>query len=201
MTSTFGSGDERIDPVGRSLERLGRELEEKAYLTLRARDFSTPGSAIPDPMAIREALASGDGSGSTWKAGGREQAVQVLERIPRPVHLFDEKGIIRYTNAGFDRMFGYPRGGLLGKHLAILNWFSIEENVRMMAEIMVKASSHGYWQGDLSFRRRDDVPFTVSVFVQPLELSGVRFWVAVHGPARFQGATPERGAGQRVVVA
>ena len=55
---------------------------------------------------------------------------QVLESMSEGVNLTDEHGIILYTNPAEDRMFGYARGELIGKHVTVLNAYPPEENER-----------------------------------------------------------------------
>ena len=46
-----------------------------------------------------------------------EMPAHVLENMTEAVTLADERGFMLYTNSTADRMFGYARGELLGKHV------------------------------------------------------------------------------------
>jgi PAS domain S-box-containing protein len=107
---------------------------------------------------------------------------------PLALALFDEKGIIRYTNGAFDGVFGYPRGSLRGRRLAIVDPHPIEEHASIMAGIILEARTHGCWRGTLLCRHADGRPFDAPASVQSLDVGGRRLWAIVHETA--PSATP-----------
>src|SRR5690606_21151487 len=45
---------------------------------------------------------------------------QMIESMLEGVAVIDEHGVIEITNPAFDAMFGYRRGQLIGRHMALL---------------------------------------------------------------------------------
>ncbi len=179
MKVAFNIREELADMVDASLDRLQREMKDGSPLTLRPERYHAEGSEGPGFQAVARALSGGAGYVALSKVGADSPNPWNPDDVSRAIHVFDDRGIIRYTNAAFDDIFGYPRGTLLRKHLAILNFYSIEENARLMAGIVVKAHVSGGWNGWLRYRRRDGSPFTLATRIRPHEVSGRRCWMAV----------------------
>ncbi len=182
MKGAFDFREKMVDAVEDNLARLEREMEDGSMITLRTERYHSAGSERDGFQASARALTGADGSEVLPEADVVDAAA--LERASRAIHVFDENGIIRYTNKAFDGIFGHPRDSLRGKHLSALNFYSIEDNARLMAGIIVEAHVRGCWRGFLSYRRFDEVPFAVATYIQPYELSGRRYWIAVQEPPR-----------------
>ena len=103
----------------------------------------------------------------------------VLKCMAEGVSLSDDKGYIIYTNPAKDAMFGYEPGELVGKHVTVLNNYPPEENARMVGEVIEELKTRGAWHGEFSNRKKDGTPFTSSVRITALEISGKKYWVSV----------------------
>jgi PAS domain S-box-containing protein len=112
-----------------------------------------------------------------------EEALQmqasVLRSMLEGVSLSDENGVILYTNPAEDAIFGYKPGELIGKHVAVLNTYPPEENVRIVEGVIEQLKAKGSWKGEFSNRRKDGSPFTTFAHITALELSGKKHWVCV----------------------
>ncbi|MDO9034230.1 MAG: PAS domain S-box protein [Methanoregula sp.] len=108
---------------------------------------------------------------------------QIFETIAEGINLVRTgDGVIVYTNSKFDRMFGYEKGELTGKHVSVVNApddkLSPEETDR---EIMSVLNDLGEWRGELKNIRKDGTTFwclaVISTFKHP-EFGNV--WISAH---------------------
>jgi PAS domain S-box-containing protein len=104
---------------------------------------------------------------------------RVLESMTEGVSVADEAGVIFYTNAAEDRMFGYGRGELVGRHVSVQNDYPPEENRRRVAEVIDQLRAGGAWTGEWRNRRRDGTPFTTYARITTLESGGRPCFVCV----------------------
>lgn len=101
---------------------------------------------------------------------------RVLESMTEGVSVANESGVIFYTNPAEERMFGYERGELLGKHVTILNDYSPEENHRRMDNVLQQLKAGGTWTGEWHNRRKDGTTFTTYARITTLQTpSGTSF--------------------------
>lgn len=84
---------------------------------------------------------------------------EILAGIRDGVNVVSSDGIIRYTNAAFDAMFGYVPGELIGKHVAVLNAPADRSAEEVAAEITKAIVSNSEWQGEILNRRKDGSVF------------------------------------------
>lgn len=84
---------------------------------------------------------------------------QILANIIDGVVVTTTDGIIRYTNAAFDAMFGYGSGELVGQSVLCLGAGSPDELAVMNREIMNTLAADGQWRGDILNRRKDGTRF------------------------------------------
>ena len=103
----------------------------------------------------------------------------VLESMTEGVCVVDEGGIIRYTNPAMEVMFGFGPGGLIGRHVAILNTYPTEENARIVAEVLHWLQGEGAYFGEFSNRKKDGTPFTTYARITAIEQEGKPNWVCV----------------------
>ena len=104
---------------------------------------------------------------------------RVLESLVEGVKVYDENGIIFFTNPAFDTMFGYQPGELTGKHVSILSTTSPQESNRIIGEISQQFQSQGAWKGEFNNRKKDGTLFISSAQISSLEVAGKKYWVSV----------------------
>jgi PAS domain S-box-containing protein len=104
---------------------------------------------------------------------------QVLDSMVEGVSISDESGVIRYTNPAEDRIFGYERGELIGKHMSTQNTYQAEENMRIVHEVIEQLKGSGYWEGEFSNRKKDGTLFTTHARITAVEEAGEKYWVCV----------------------
>lgn len=97
---------------------------------------------------------------------------RVLDSMTEGVSVADEEGIIFYTNPAEDRMFGYPRGGLIGKHVSVQYDYPPEETERRVREVMAWLRAGGTWTGEWRNRRLDGSTFTSYARITTLDVEG-----------------------------
>lgn len=103
-----------------------------------------------------------------FEASLRMQA-DILANLQEGVNLVDGKGFIQYTNAAFDRLFGYAAGELLGQHASVLNAPGESDPEDVARAILGSLQRSGRWTGDLANRRKDG-----SVFWTRANIAAVR---------------------------
>lgn len=118
---------------------------------------------------------------STLEDDVRLQA-RILEEMDEAVFLGSAKeGRILYVNPGAERMFGYDKGELLGKHASVLNASSAKSPQETAAEIGRVLYQKGIWQGELESIKKDGTVFwcsiSISAFTHPVHGEA---WLAVY---------------------
>jgi PAS domain S-box-containing protein len=124
---------------------------------------------------------------------------RILESMDEGVSVCDEQGIILYTNAAEDKMFGYESGELIGQHVTVQNAYVPEENERIVGEVMTELGSTGYWNGEWHNRRKDGSTFFTYSHITTLELQDRRMIVCVQRDITEEKETREqlrRSAGE-----
>lgn len=135
-------------------ERLRRRLAE---LEASATEHQRAEQRLEREARLSEAEAALQRSEDTARV--------VLESASEGIILVDRSGRISLVNAAAERMFGYPRGELLGQPLAILLPERIQEahaahHAGYFAEPRARPMGIGL---DLSGRRRDGTEFPVEI--------------------------------------
>lgn len=104
----------------------------------------------------------------------------ILDSITDGVSIVSTDGIIRYTNAAFDAMFGYAAGELGGQPADLLDAPTDRSPAGMAREIMDAIGSRGFWQGEILNRRKDGSAFWTRARINSTQTS--RYgpaWVSV----------------------
>ncbi len=103
----------------------------------------------------------------------------LLENMREGVSLSDERGMIVYTNAAEDQMFGYEQGELIGQHVSIQNAYPPEENARIVDEVIAELKRSGSWRGEWRNRRKDGSHFVTTSRISAVELAGRSYWLCI----------------------
>jgi PAS domain S-box-containing protein len=129
------------------------------------------------------------------EASLRMQA-DILATLQEGVNLVDGKGLILYTNAAFDRLFGYAPGELIGQHASVLNAPDEASPEEVARAILGGLQRTGRWTGDIANRRKDG-----SVFWTRANIAAVRHptmgrvWVSMQSDiTEMRRLMDERGA-------
>lgn len=104
---------------------------------------------------------------------------RVLENMTEGVSVCAEDGVILYTNAAEDRMFGYAPGELRGQHVAVQNAYPPEDNQRIVAEVIAELKAKGEWSGEWANKRKDGTVFTTRSRITAIDLEGRPHFVCV----------------------
>ncbi|MGA2916987.1 PAS domain S-box protein [Methanoregula sp.] len=108
---------------------------------------------------------------------------QIFETIAEGVYLIRASdGVIVYTNTKFEKMFGYEKGELIGRHVSVVNAPEDLMSPGDTAEEIMKAlDENGEWRGEVKNIRKDGTTFwclaVVSTFEHP-EFGNV--WISAH---------------------
>ena len=97
---------------------------------------------------------------------------RVLDMMAEGVTVSDEDGIIQYTNAAEDEMFGYNRGELLGRAVGVQNAGEVD-GARPL-------QTAGAWRGEQLNRKKDGTLFATRARISSLEVSGKHYQVCLH---------------------
>ena len=103
----------------------------------------------------------------------------VFENMTEGISIIDAGGSILYTNAAEDRMFGYQRGELCGRHTDIQDAYPPEERAGRNAEVLKVLEVGDTWSGDWLNRKKDGAEFDTHVRIMPAEFMGTNYRVRV----------------------
>ncbi len=107
---------------------------------------------------------------------------EIMANMAEGVYLVrTSDGIITYTNPKLEKMFGYSQGGMVGKHVSIVNAPTDRSPQEIAMEIMKTLEDKGEWHGEVKNIKKDGTLFwcyaNVSTFDHP---EHGRVWVSVH---------------------
>jgi PAS domain S-box-containing protein len=108
-----------------------------------------------------------------------EMPAHVLANMTEAVTVAGQRGRLLYTNPAADRLFGYERGELLGKHVTSLNNYPPAENQRITSEVMAHLRARREWVGQWENIRKDGSLFTSRAHITTLTLDGAPYWICV----------------------
>lgn len=97
---------------------------------------------------------------------------EILSNMTEAVYLIrSSDGIIEYTNEEFEKMFGYSKNELIGKHISIVNAPTDKSPKETTEQIMVVLAKTGKWEGEIYNIKKDGTQFwcsaRISVFDHP----------------------------------
>ncbi|NQV57283.1 MAG: PAS domain S-box protein, partial [Rhodospirillales bacterium] len=108
----------------------------------------------------------------------RTQA-NILTNMAEGVNVADENGIIFFCNPAFERMFGWARGGLIGKHVSVLNAGSRKASQRLAKDLIARLTKGPAWSGEFRSVKKDGTPFTTHARINSLTLGDKLCWITV----------------------
>jgi PAS domain S-box-containing protein len=120
----------------------------------------------------------------------------ILESIAEGVVISDENGLIVFSNAMFERMFGYAQGELLGLPLTVLNDLPPADNQRLVGHIMTTLQQDGRWSGELRNRRKDGTPFITEAHASALRIENQTYLIGIQQDITERKRTEQRVATQ-----
>jgi PAS domain S-box-containing protein len=80
---------------------------------------------------------------------------KLLEAIPVGVTLASEDGTLRLVNGAIEKMYGWPREQLIGRHVSVFTGHSTDENARQMQRRQDIVKRDGSWTGEVREQRQD----------------------------------------------
>jgi PAS domain S-box-containing protein len=129
-------------------------------------------------MAADGPQLTGSGAAASSAAAATPYAL-IVESMTEGVSLASEDGVIVYTNAAEDAMFGYGPGELVGRHVAVQNAYPPEENERRVAEVIATLKEKGVWEGEWHNRRKDGSDFYTASRITAVAVDGRTHWLCV----------------------
>jgi len=99
---------------------------------------------------------------------------RMIESMLEGVAVINERGVIEITNPAFDAMFGFERGGLIGRELATLAGRSLDQQRGASA-----SSADGSAKVEFEARRRDGSYFSVAGVLSGFDVAGGNHRLAV----------------------
>ena len=131
----------------------------------------------PSVSSAAAAAAAVNGTGSINLIP--ELYVCVLDSMTEGVSIASEDGIILYTNAAEDRMFGYSAGELIGQHVSVQNAYTTDENLRLVAQAFEELKAEGSWTGEWRNKRKDGSEFQTFARITTVNLPDKQLFVCV----------------------
>jgi PAS domain S-box-containing protein len=86
-----------------------------------------------------------------------DRLLKTMETAKEAICISSIDGEITYTNSAMDELFGYQRGGLVGRYVTVLNAVSAPEAVTK--EVIDILEKNGWWEGELYNKRQDGTEF------------------------------------------
>ncbi|MFZ3168473.1 MAG: PAS domain S-box protein [Candidatus Methanoperedens sp.] len=107
---------------------------------------------------------------------------QVIEIMAEGIILIRASdNIIVYTNPGFEQMFGYKPGELVGNYVWVINAPTEKNPQEMAAEISKVLTEKGEWRGEIYNVRKDCTKFWCNVNVKAFQhAEHGKVWISVH---------------------
>ena len=168
--------------------RLRRaDTGEYRWVLLQGRVFRDPQGAVVRGIGTITDITARREADRTL----RFQAL-LLERMTEGVSLSTAEGVIVYTNAAEDQLFGYAPGEMLGLHVSAQNAYSPEENERIVGEVIEALKTRGAWEGEWLNRRKDGTTFLTASRITAVEIDGAMHFLCVQ-----RDVTAEREARER----
>ncbi len=103
----------------------------------------------------------------------------VFNSMDEGVSVSDEEGYILLTNPAEDKIFGYDRGELLGRHVTVQNACLPDENERLVRPVIAELKEKGFWSGEWHNRKKDGTHFYTHSFITTLAVDGKTLFVCV----------------------
>ncbi len=122
-----------------------------------------------------------DAKQRSWRGIERRIQTGIVETLPFGVCLADEHGLIFFTNAAQDSLFGYEPGGMIGRHLTVLHNVPRAEGDDFFDEAMRQLAERGEWRGEFPGRKKNGTSFTCVSQAVTMELSGKSYRVFLTG--------------------
>ena len=95
---------------------------------------------------------------------------EIVTNMAEGAHLIRlDTGQIVYANPSLERMFGYRRGELVGRHLSLLNAPGEESAEEVAAQIIGRLKKTGKWSGEVRNVRKDGSVFWTQATVLAFE--------------------------------
>jgi PAS domain S-box-containing protein len=111
-----------------------------------------------------------------------ELTAALMEHLPAAVALVSaDDGDIVYVNPQWERLFGYERGELVGRHISVVNAPTDQTPEQRAQEIFTALERAGVWSGEVHNVRKDGTRFwtwcSVSAFEHP---NHGRVWISAN---------------------
>jgi PAS domain S-box-containing protein len=125
-------------------------------------------------VALAALLVFRDTQRRTWAGAERRMQSRALEALPLAVLVTDDHGIILYSNASVQALFGYKGDNLLGRHVSLVEGEreASEDRHRAIDEQLAAA---GTWTGEFQARKSNGTTFRCSLRVSSGDVSGKHF--------------------------
>lgn len=159
---------------------LASSQEEANASSKRAATIVEGGDALALwSVALAALLVFRDTQRRAWSGAERRMQSRALDSLPLAVLVADDHGIILYSNASAQALFGYRAEGLLGRHVSVVEGTgeASEERHRAIDE---QLAASGSWTGELQACKRDGASFRCSARVASIDVSGRLFQVYLY---------------------
>ncbi len=87
----------------------------------------------------------------------RDRLFKAIEITKEAMSVDSSDLVILYTNESMDKLFGYKKGELIGKHVSILNAKPTSEAT--VRQVVGAIERNGYWEGEVHNKRKDGTEF------------------------------------------
>jgi len=104
--------------------------------------------------------------------------INILDQLSEGVNVTDTNGKIIYTNNAFNKMFGYKKHELIGKHVSILNALDKKSNDNLILEIIKMLKSKGNWEGEFKSKKKNGNAFITKAKITSLHLDKNTYWIS-----------------------
>lgn len=143
--------------IGKAAESQGLKVKKKLVKSFRVWAFPI---SDQEGKLLHVVLQLMDISEMKQKDSNILLHQKILDNLAEGVSLVrSEDGIIVFTNPTFDKVFGYEKGELLGKHVRSLNASGQRSAEEVAEEIMMALRRDNCWNGELQNIKKDGTLF------------------------------------------
>ncbi len=171
-------GDAAVERADRGMPGLYRRRLRRKGGALLVAEFSH--TLLPDEALVLTVLR--DVTEAERQSAQMAFQAAITETMAEGVAVIRAgDGVIVFTNATFDQLFGYQPGELAGQPIQVINAPTEKTPEETAAEITAVLRQEGVWRGEVKNRKKDGTPLWCSVNVATIEHPDFgTVWISVH---------------------
>jgi len=104
---------------------------------------------------------------------------RVVESMSEGVTVCSDHGVISFSNAACEVMFGYEDREMTGLHISALYQGTPAEGQEIVRQMAEQVQARGMWTGELNGRKKDGTPLIIRTRASVLEFDGKKAFITL----------------------